>query len=164
MFSVSLQWWTLQMSPTAKQTTRTNSISSLFSSESFDAVTLLLLLFTGSTLGVFLFFFQRHNWAEIMGNIWNRTCAAVFAYCVPSRLFSRMHFEYFLRCCFSRTNMKTFFFFAIPFCQRKASRPRFSQHLLTGGERGRWYRSLDGGTPKNISTESWHPNQISCEV
>lgn len=103
------------MSPTAKQTTRTNSISSLFSSESFDAVTLLLLLFTGSTLGFSLFFFQRHNWAEIMGNIWNRTCAAVFAYCVPSRLFSRMHFEYFLRCCFSRTNMKTFFFFFLQY-------------------------------------------------
>lgn len=57
MFSVSLQWWTLQMSPTAKQTTRTNSISSLFSSESFDAVILLLLLFTGSTLGFFFFCF-----------------------------------------------------------------------------------------------------------
>lgn len=87
----------------------------------FSAVSLLMLshfffccLLT-QPWGFFLFFFQRHNWAEIMGNIWNRTCAAVFAYCVPSRLFSRMHFEYFLRCCFSRTNMKTFFFFFLQY-------------------------------------------------
>lgn len=86
-------------------------------------------------LGVFfVFFFQRHNWAEIMGNIWNRTCAAVFAYCVPSRLFSRMHFEYFLRCCFSRTNMKTFFFLQYLFVKGRLQGHVFHSTCSPGGK------------------------------
>lgn len=97
----------------------------------FSAVSLLMLshfffcCLLAQPWGFFCFFFQRHNWAEIMGNIWNRTCAAVFAYCVPSRLFSRMHFEYFLRCCFSRTNMKTFFFFCNTFLSKEGFKATF---------------------------------------
>lgn len=141
MFSVSLQWWTLQMSPTAKQTTRTNSISSLFSSESFDAVTLLLLLFTCSTLGCF-FFFQLHNWAEIMGNIWNGTLVLLYLLTAFPRVCSQGCTSNISSGAASQGQIwKPFFFFlqyrVLAFRQRQASRPRFSQHLLTGGGRGR---------------------------
>lgn len=138
MFPVSLQWWTLQMSPMAKQTTRTSSTSSLSSSEC------LWCRHTSYTARRLDLVSQCHNWAQIMEKNWNRT-SLLFAF-----------FWLFFQCCVSRTNRKS-----AHSSQRQASRPRCHSTCTTGGW-GRWciHRELRWRSPKNILTDSRHLNQI----
>lgn len=93
-------------------------------------------------LGLFFFFFQLHNWAEIMGNIWNGTLVLLYLLTAFPRVCSQGCTSNISSGAASQGQIwKPFFFFlqyrVLAFRQRQASRPRFSQHLLTGGGRGR---------------------------